>query len=172
MDEAARRKGGLKGGQSTSVAKVDAARANGAKGGRPKKVWPVPPVEVAVPSYRRRYVHGPDQIARDKAPAVAVDDRRCAKCGGPMPTPVPEWRPQAQAAWRALYCHRWCWKAATQGTRTGPKSLFRGKGRVPISVKLTDEHLEACARNVARLGLTRSDLIALLIERHADTVTR
>jgi hypothetical protein len=53
---------------------------------------------------------------------------------------------------------------------TGPNTLFRGKQRMPISVKLTQEHLAACARNAARLGLTRSDLIALLIEKFADTV--
>jgi hypothetical protein len=51
---------------------------------------------------------------------------------------------------------------------TGPRSLFRGKGGVPISVKLTAPHLESCARNAARLGVTRSDLIAWLIEQYAD----
>ena len=55
---------------------------------------------------------------------------------------------------------------------TGPHSLFRGKQRMPISVKLTQEHLDTCARNAARLELTRSDLIALLVERYADTVAR
>jgi hypothetical protein len=55
---------------------------------------------------------------------------------------------------------------------TGPHSLFRGKQRMPISVKLTQQHLDACARNAARLGVTRSDLIALLVERYADTVAR
>jgi hypothetical protein len=34
------RKGGLKGGRSRSPAKIAAARANGAKGGRPKKSSP------------------------------------------------------------------------------------------------------------------------------------
>jgi hypothetical protein len=142
--------------------------------GRPKKVWPVPPVAVAaLPAYRHRYVHGPDQIARDKAPTVAVDDRRCAKCGGPMPPPVPESRPQAPAAWRALYCHRWCWKAAEGAPSgpTGPASLFRGKLNVPISIKLTQPHHAAVTRNMTRLGLTRSDFIALLIDQFADVVT-
>ena len=106
MDDSTQRNGG----QSTSEAKAEAARLNGAKGGRPKKV--LPPI-----------------------------DGRTARTF--YPTGV-----------------------------TGPHSLFRGKQRMPISVKLTQEHLAACARNAARLGVTRSDLIALLIERHADTVHR
>jgi hypothetical protein len=54
--------------------------------------------------------------------------------------------------------------------RPGPKSLFRGKRRAPVSVTLTPEHHSKVKESTRRLGLTRSDLFALLIERFADVV--
>lgn len=53
----------------------------------------------------------------------------------------------------------------------GQKSLFRGKVRAPVNLTLTPAHHEKLREAMKRLGLTRADLIALLIERHADTVT-
>ena len=53
----------------------------------------------------------------------------------------------------------------------GRVSLFRGKIRQPISVTLTPDHREKALRAAKRLGLSRADLIALLIEKHADTVS-
>lgn len=53
---------------------------------------------------------------------------------------------------------------------SGPVSLFRGKIRAPVSITLTPEHHYKADRNVRRLGLTRSDLIGLLIENYADVV--
>lgn len=52
----------------------------------------------------------------------------------------------------------------------GQVSLFRGKVRRPVSITLTPEHHEKANRNKVRLGLTRSDLIGLLIEKYADSV--
>jgi len=54
--------------------------------------------------------------------------------------------------------------------RPGPKSLFRGKRRAPVSLTLTPEHHSKVKENTQRLGLTRSDLVGLLIERFADVV--
>jgi len=56
--------------------------------------------------------------------------------------------------------------------RPGPPSLFRGKLRQPVSVTLTPQHHRKVAKAMRRLRLTRSDLIALLIDKHADTVTK
>ena len=53
----------------------------------------------------------------------------------------------------------------------GRASLFRGKVRMPISLTLTPDHREKVARAAKRLELSRADLIGLLIEKHADTVT-
>jgi hypothetical protein len=53
----------------------------------------------------------------------------------------------------------------------GPKSLFRGKRRAPVSLTLTPAHHQKIRDNMQRLGLTRADFIALLIERYADVVT-
>ena len=56
-------------------------------------------------------------------------------------------------------------------TLAGPVSLFRGKVRKPVSITLTPGHHDLVKTNTARLSLTRSDFIGLLIEKHADTVT-
>jgi len=40
-----------------------------------------------------------------------------------------------------------------------------------MSITLTKEHHVKARRAMRRLGLTRADLIALLIERYADVVT-
>jgi hypothetical protein len=55
------------------------------------------------------------------------------------------------------------------GALRGRVSLFRYKVRKPVSLTLTEEHHEKVNRNMRRLGLSRADLIALLIDRHADT---
>lgn len=54
--------------------------------------------------------------------------------------------------------------------RPGPASLFPGKVRKPVSLTLTPEHHKKVEKNKQRLGRTRADLIALLIEKYADTV--
>jgi hypothetical protein len=56
------------------------------------------------------------------------------------------------------------------GTPPGRVSLFRRKLRKPVTLTLTPTHHEMVNRNMQRLGLTRADLIALLIDRHSDTV--
>ena len=50
--------------------------------------------------------------------------------------------------------------------------MFRGKVRSPVSLTLTQAHHDKVNANMARLGLTRADFIALLIEKHADHVSR
>jgi hypothetical protein len=60
---------------------------------------------------------------------------------------------------------------ATKKTKPGPVSLFRGKVRKPVSLTLTPEHHDKVKDRRRKLGCTRSDLIALLIEKYADTVT-
>ena len=52
----------------------------------------------------------------------------------------------------------------------GKVSLFRNKVRAPVSITLTHEHHAKVRKNMKRLGLTRADLLGLLIEKHADTV--
>lgn len=62
---------------------------------------------------------------------------------------------------------------STQETKPvlpGQVSLFRGKVRAPVSITLTPEHHLKVRRAMRRLGLTRADLIGLLIEKYADTV--
>ena len=54
----------------------------------------------------------------------------------------------------------------------GKASLFRHKVRAPVSITLTREHHAKVRKSMKRLGLTRADLIGLLIEKHADTVKR
>ena len=54
---------------------------------------------------------------------------------------------------------------------TGQKSLFRVKVRAPVSITLTRGHHAKIRRAMKRLGLTRADTIALLIERYGDKVT-
>lgn len=55
--------------------------------------------------------------------------------------------------------------------RPGPASFFRGKLRAPVSLTLTPAHHVKVRRNMERLDLTRADLIALLIDKYADSVT-
>ncbi len=62
--------------------------------------------------------------------------------------------------------------ASATKRRPGPRSLFRGKVRKPVSVTLTPEHHRKVTKAMRRLGLTRADLIALLIDKHADTVKK
>lgn len=63
-------------------------------------------------------------------------------------------------------------EAKKRTTVSGPVSLFRGKIRAPVSITLTPEHHYKVDRNMRRLGLTRADLIGLLIEKYADDVQR
>ena len=58
--------------------------------------------------------------------------------------------------------------------RPGPVSMFRGKVRRPVSITLTPDHHSKVEEARKRLGggITRSDLIGLLIQRHAQTVER
>ncbi len=53
----------------------------------------------------------------------------------------------------------------------GPKALFRGKRRAPVSITLTPNHHILVKAAIVRLGLSRADLIGLLIEKYASTVT-
>jgi len=52
----------------------------------------------------------------------------------------------------------------------GPVSLFRGKVRKPVSLTLTPEHHVKVNRAMERLKLSRADVIALLIDKHADNI--
>ena len=52
----------------------------------------------------------------------------------------------------------------------GKASLFRNKVRAPVSITLTKEHHAKVNKAMRRLGLTRADLLALLIEQYADAV--
>ena len=61
-------------------------------------------------------------------------------------------------------------RAKRRGAKPGKASLFRGKVRAPVSLTLTPHHHEMVNRNKLRLGLSRSDFIALLIDRYADVV--
>jgi hypothetical protein len=54
---------------------------------------------------------------------------------------------------------------------TGRDSLFRQKLRDPVSLTLTPRHHAKVRAAMARLGVSRSDLVALLIESYADSVT-
>ena len=62
--------------------------------------------------------------------------------------------------------------ASAKKKRLGPPSPFRGKVRKPVSVTLTPEHHRKLTKAMRRVGLSRADLIALLIDKHADTVTK
>ena len=53
----------------------------------------------------------------------------------------------------------------------GPKALFRGKVRAPVSLTLTPEHHRKVKERSEKLKITRADLIGQLIERYADVVT-
>ena len=52
----------------------------------------------------------------------------------------------------------------------GPVSLFRGKVRKPVSITLTPDHHAMVNAAMERLGLSRADVIALLIEKYAAIV--
>ena len=54
---------------------------------------------------------------------------------------------------------------------TGPSVVISGKVRKPVTLTLTPEHHKKVDDNKGRLGRTRADLIGLLIEKYADTVT-
>lgn len=54
--------------------------------------------------------------------------------------------------------------------RPGPVSLFPGKRRAPVSLTLTPAHHKKVENNMRRLGITRADLVGLLVEKYADTV--
>lgn len=55
--------------------------------------------------------------------------------------------------------------------RSGRPSLYRDKIRdQPVTVTLNRTHHAKLRRNVQRLGISRSDFFALLIERYADVV--
>ena len=54
----------------------------------------------------------------------------------------------------------------------GKPSMFRNKVRAPVSITLTREHHAKVRKAMRRLKLTRADLLALLIDRFADTVKR
>ena len=62
-------------------------------------------------------------------------------------------------------------RATSKAQLPGKASLFRNKVRAPVSITLTKEHHAKVRRAMRRLGLTRADTIALLIERYADVVT-
>lgn len=53
----------------------------------------------------------------------------------------------------------------------GAVSLFRYKVRAPVSITLTPGHHAKVRAAMARLSLSRADVIGLLIDRYADTVT-
>lgn len=55
--------------------------------------------------------------------------------------------------------------------RPGPKTLFPGKRRAPVSLTLTPAHHDKVKENMRRLRLTRAELVGLLIEKFAGTVT-
>jgi hypothetical protein len=55
--------------------------------------------------------------------------------------------------------------------RTGPASLFHGKLRKPVTLTLTPAHHRRVNEATAKLGLSRSDLIGLLIDKYARNVT-
>ena len=56
--------------------------------------------------------------------------------------------------------------------RPGPVSLFPGKDRTkPVTLTLTPAHHEKVKANTERLGITRAELIALLIDKFSDSVT-
>jgi len=54
--------------------------------------------------------------------------------------------------------------------KKGRRALFRGKVRAPVSITLTKRHHAQVKAAAERLGVTRADLIGLLIERYADLV--
>jgi hypothetical protein len=62
-------------------------------------------------------------------------------------------------------------KRKTTKAPGGRPSLFPGKRRGrTISLTMTDAHLDALDAATERLQVTRSDLLALLVDRYADIV--
>ena len=55
--------------------------------------------------------------------------------------------------------------------RPGPRALFRGKRRAPVTITLTPDHHLLVNAAMGRLGLSRADVIGLLIAKYASTVT-
>ena len=53
---------------------------------------------------------------------------------------------------------------------TGPDALFRKKVRQPVSITLTKRHHAKLRAAMERLQLSRSDVVGLLIDLHADGV--
>lgn len=58
----------------------------------------------------------------------------------------------------------------TKRALPGPDSLFRNKIRKPVSITLTRRHHHKLNAAMERLDLSRSDVIGLLIDVHADGV--
>lgn len=56
----------------------------------------------------------------------------------------------------------------TKRSLPGPDALFRNKVRKPVSITLTRQHHTQLAAAMERLDLSRSDVIGLLIDVHAD----
>jgi hypothetical protein len=50
----------------------------------------------------------------------------------------------------------------------GRRALFRKKVRAPVSITLTRDHHRRLNAAMARLGLTRADVLALLVDRYVD----
>ena len=53
---------------------------------------------------------------------------------------------------------------------SGPPALFRHKVRQPVTLTLTKKHHAKLKAAIERLDLSRSDVIGLLIDLHADSV--
>jgi hypothetical protein len=55
--------------------------------------------------------------------------------------------------------------------RPGRRSLFRGKVREhPVTITFTALHLRKLRSAESRLGVTRADVLGLLVDKHADSV--
>ncbi len=52
----------------------------------------------------------------------------------------------------------------------GPKSLFRGKVRQPLSITLTRRHGAKLKAAMRRLDLSRSDVVGLCLDLYADAL--
>jgi hypothetical protein len=53
---------------------------------------------------------------------------------------------------------------------SGPPALFRRKVRKPVTLTLTRKHHAKLKAAMERLDLSRSDVIGLLIDVHADSL--
>lgn len=55
--------------------------------------------------------------------------------------------------------------------RSGPATLYPGKVRdAPITFTAQEDQHTKLTRATKRLGITRADVLCLLIDQHADTV--